>query len=153
MLTPYNPFGELLNLHTQMDRLFDEVVQDSRTAGPVAALLPLDIKQTEKDVVIAASLPGFKQEEVEVTIEDGVLTIQARRQDSVESNDGYLRRERHWGSFYRQVALPWEVKADEARASFDKGVLTLTIPKAPSAQPIKVQVNTPEAQQATAGSK
>jgi HSP20 family protein len=153
MLTRYNPFGELLNLHTQMDRLFDEVVQDSRTAGPVAALLPLDIKQTDKDVVIVASLPGFKPEEVEVTIEDGVLTIQARREESAESNDGYLRRERHWGSLYRQVALPWEVKADQAKATFDKGVLTLTLPKAPSAQPIKVQVNSTEGKQVPAGQK
>jgi HSP20 family protein len=153
MLTRYNPFGELLNLHTQMDRLFDEVLQDSRTAGPVAALLPLDIKPTDKEVVIEASLPGFKPEDVEVTIEDGVLTIQARREDSAESNDGYLRRERHWGSRYRQVALPWEVKADQAKATFDRGVLTLTIPKAPSAQPIKVPVNGTEAKQISAAKK
>jgi HSP20 family protein len=86
-------------------------------------------------------------------IEDGVLTIQARREDSAESNDGYLRRERHWGSRYRQVALPWEVKADQAKATFDRGVLTLTIPKAPSAQPIKVQVNGTEAKQISAAKK
>lgn len=153
MLTRYNPFGELLNLHTQMDRLFDEVLQDSRTAGPTTAVLPLDVRQTEKDVLVEASLPGFKPEEVEVTIEEGVLTIQARREDGAESNAGYLRRERHWGSLFRQVALPWEVKGDQAKASFDKGILTVTIPKAPSAQPIKVQVNTTETKQVTAGKK
>jgi len=104
-------------------------------------------------VIVEASAPGFKPEDVEITIEDGVLTIQARREESTESNEGYLRRERHWGGLYRQVALPWEVKADQAKAHFEKGVLTITVPKAPSAQPVKVQVTAGEPNQVGAGSR
>lgn len=125
-----------------MDRLFGEMVRGIRGNGTAAAVLPVDIKETDTAVVVEASVPGFKPEELEVTIEEGVLTIQAQREGSAESKDGYLRRERHWGSLYRQVALPWEVQSDQAEANFDNGVLTITLPKAPSSPPVKVQVST-----------
>jgi HSP20 family protein len=105
--------------------------------------LPIDIRQTDSEYIIEASVPGFPPEDVEVTFEDGVLTIRGTRQEEKEDKDKkgrYVRRERRIASVFRQVGLPAEVRADEISAGFDNGVLRITVPRAQKAQPKRIQV-------------
>lgn len=149
-LTRWNPWSELFSLHDQMDQLFNEAfgsyVAPRRNGGgnggaEPAMTLPIDIRQTDEAYVLEASVPGFAPEEVEVTLDQNVLTIQGtHRQESEETRGGFIRRERRTGSFHRQVALPAEVRADEISASFEHGVLTVTVPRAQKAQPKRIPV-------------
>jgi len=142
-LTRWNPWSELMTLHTQMDQLFDEafggVVAAPRNGGTLT--LPVDIRQSDEAYVIEASVPGFAPDDVEVTVDQNVLTIRGNRnQESEEKRDGWVRRERRTGSVYRQVQLPAEVRADEITAAFENGVLTVTVPRAQKAQPKRIPV-------------
>lgn len=145
-LTRWNPWQELFSLHDQMDQLFNEAFGGlagprSGGGGEKAMTLPIDIRQTGEAFVLEASVPGFKPEDVEVTVDQNVLTIQGTQtQEAEEQKGGWVRRERRTGSFHRQVVLPAEVRADEITASFENGVLTVTVPRAQKAQPKRIRV-------------
>ncbi len=145
-VTRWNPWNELFSLHDQMDQLFNEALGSftgaRRNGGEQAPMaLPIDIRQTEGAYVLEASVPGFKPEDVEVTVDQNVLTISGtQRAESEEQKGGWIRRERRTGSFHRQVVLPAEVRADEISAGFENGVLTVTVPRAQKAQPKRIPV-------------
>jgi HSP20 family protein len=144
-VTRWNPWQDLFSLHDQMDQLFNEafggVVERRGSGGAPAMTLPIDIRQTDEAYVLEASVPGFTPEDVEVTLDQNVLTIKgSRRQESEDARGGWIRRERRTGSFHRQVVLPAEVRADEISASFEHGVLTVTVPRAQRAQPKRIPV-------------
>lgn len=144
-LTRWNPWSELFSLHDQMDQLFNEAFGSfaprRNGGGEPAMALPIDIRQTDEAYVLEASVPGFAPEDVEVTLDQNVLTIQGtRKQEAEEQKGGWIRRERRTGSFQRQVVLPAEVRADEISASFEHGVLTVTVPRAQKAQPKRIPV-------------
>jgi HSP20 family protein len=140
----WNPAFDVLNMHSELDRVFNDLV---RGAGMVQggqgsqAFLPIDVLRRDNDVVIEASVPGFKPEQVEVTVDHDTLTISARR-DSVEKDGDtrYIRQERALTSLYRQVSLGQELDGDRAQASFDHGVLTITIPTVARPEPKKIPV-------------
>ena len=140
----WNPWNDLFDLHSQMDQLFSTFQGDAARAtngGSEFINLPVDIRQTDSEFVIEASVPGFKPEQVEVTFEDGTLTIKGQRSSESEEKKGeYVRRERRHASVYRRVGLPAEVRADEISASFDNGVLRITVPRAQKAQPKRIPV-------------
>jgi HSP20 family protein len=141
-LARWNPWGELFSLQDQMDHLFSNAFSQAvMPQGTPTATLPLDIRQTDEAYVIEASVPGFTPEEVEVTLDENVLTIRGeRKQESDETKGGYVRRERRVASVFRQVGLPAEVKADEISASFENGILTVRVPRAQKAQPRRIEV-------------
>jgi HSP20 family protein len=143
-LTRWNPWNELFTMQGQVDQLFDEafgsVLARSRN-GDSTATLPVDIKQTDEAFVIRASVPGFAPEDVEVTFDQNVLSIRGnRRQDTEDQRESWVHRERRVSSLFRKVALPAEVRADEITASFENGVLTVTVPRAQKAQPKRIPV-------------
>ncbi len=134
----WNPWSDLFDLHTQMDHLFSTPASRNDTDY---MSLPVDIKQTDAAFIVEASVPGFKPEEVEVTFDDGMLTIAGRRSAVESSKDTtYVRRERRVMSVFRQVGLPAEVRADDITASFEHGVLRIEIPRAQKAQPKRIPV-------------
>jgi HSP20 family protein len=142
-LTRWNPWSELFTLHDQMDQLFNEAFGTMVPArnGETTVTLPVDIRQTDEAYYIEASVPGFAPEDVEITLDQNVLTIRGqRKQESEEKRDGWVRRERRVGSVYRQVGLPAEVRADEITASFENGVLGIVVPRAQKAQPKRIPV-------------
>ena len=115
----------------------------SRTLMPqrVVHTLPLDIRHTEEAFWIEASVPGFRPEDVEITLDENVLTIRGTPRDEDESlHGGYVQRERQRGPVYRQVGLAAEVRADEITASFENGVLTVMVPRAKRAEPKRIPV-------------
>ncbi len=102
---------------------------------------PLDVQRREDGYRIQAPLPGFKPEDVEVTLERGTLTISARRSEETETEQGrYLRREVYSGSFKRQLVLPAEVTAEDVQASFENGLLTVDVRHAPASAAVSIPV-------------
>ena len=140
----WNPWSDLFDLHTQMDHLFQPFTATAASRNDIEyTSLPVDIKQTDAAFLVEASVPGFKPEEVEVTFDDGILTITGRRSVVESSKDTtYVRRERRVTSVFRQVGLPAEVRADDITASFEHGVLRIEIPRAQKAQPKRIPVTT-----------
>lgn len=110
--------------------------------------LPLDIRQTDEAFWIEASVPGFRPEDVEITLDENVLTIRGTpRQEDGTRHGGYVQRERQLSSVFRQVGLSAEVRAEEISASFDNGVLTVMVPRAKKAQPKRIPVTMAGAEQ------
>jgi HSP20 family protein len=139
-----SPFGELLSLRQAMDRLFeDSFVRPGRWAAQgTDSYLPLDVRATPDALIVEASLPGVKPDDVDVTVEDGTLTITANTAAETESRDGdYLISEIRRGSATRSLSLPAGLEADRASAQFENGVLTLQIPKAEKAKPRQIRIN------------
>jgi len=164
-LARWSPTSELTNLHTAMDRLFGDVFGESmrgsptgdggRTGAPTYHL-PVDIVEVDNGYRIQAPVPGFKPENVEVTYSDGVLTINAKRTEEKTQKEGnYLRREVAYGNFQRQITMPRDVRADDIKATFENGVLTVEVPRAPKPKPMKIAIQKGEQakQPAGAGSK
>ena len=143
----WTPVGELASLHTAMDRLFGDFFGGSAIDGDGESTastwyLPLDIVDAGNAYQVKAAVPGFKPEDVEVTFHDGLLNIVARHKEESETKQGkYLRRELRVGNFARSVQLPAEIRPDEIKADFESGILTVEIPKAAVAKPIKIQVS------------
>ena len=139
-----SPFGELLSLRTAMDRLFeDSFVRPGRWAGSTDGSigLPLDVTANPDEIRIEASLPGFRPEDVEITIESGTLSIsgQLKEERSTESTD-YLLQEIRRGDFRRSISLPSGLEPDRASATFENGILTLRIPKAEQVKPRQIRI-------------
>jgi HSP20 family protein len=147
-LIRWNPTSDLMNLHSEMDRIFNDVWQGfgltprGGTDGQGAAsYLPLDIERTDSAVVVYAPVPGFTPDEVSVTVDNGVLTIEAEhRQETERKERAWIRQERFAGRLYRQIALGEGVNGDEAKASFENGVLSVTLPLVRRPEPRKIPV-------------
>lgn len=110
-------------------------------AGTEGGIVPLDVIQTDGEVVVKAATPGVKAEDIEISIAGDMLNI---RGEVVEERDEeghrYHMRERRYGSFSRTISLPAKVDADKARAEFENGVLTLTLPKIEEIKPKAIEV-------------
>jgi HSP20 family protein len=140
-----SPRGEFMTLRQAMDRLFDEdVFRPFRwTSGAFEGPgLPLDVTTTPNELLIEAPLPGIKPEDVEITVENGTLTITGKTADERRAEDGsYLVQEIRRGTFSRSVTLPNGLEPDKASATFEHGVLTLRIPKAELVKPRQIRIS------------
>ena len=132
-LVRWSPARDTVSLREAMDRLFEEsfLRPDLFGTGEAAAgALPLDMYETENDVVVKASVPGVKPEDIEVTVTGDLLTIKGEfKSEEKTEKRNFLRQERRYGSFCRQLGLPVRVDSNKATASFENGILTLTLPK------------------------
>jgi len=141
---PRNVFG----VPSVVSRLFNEpfftndFLQEIANAPELGeGVLPLDISDSEKHLIVRASLPGFRTEDVDVQVHDGVLTIKATHTEQVEdTGEKFLRRERRTRSLERRVALPTVVEGANVDATLKDGVLTLRLAKTPEAQPKKIAI-------------
>jgi HSP20 family protein len=146
-LSRFDPFREMLTLREAVDRLFeDSIVSPAslRTLNGGSAMginPPLDLHQTDDDLVLTVSLPGVKPEDVSITITGQVLQIRGEfKADESLKRDDFLYRERRFGTFNRQLELPVRVQGDAARAEFEDGVLTLRVPKAAEVKPRQIEI-------------
>ena len=137
-------FGELMTLRSAMDRLFDEdffrPFQGLSTwEGPG---LPLDVTTDDDALTVEAALPGIKPEDVDITIENGTLTITGKTQEARKGDEGsYLVQEIRRGTFSRSITLPNGLEPDKAEATFEHGVLKLRIPKAEQMKPRQIKIS------------
>jgi HSP20 family protein len=135
-----NPF---LTLHREMNRLFDDVFNRfdanmpslfGRMPGWSSGSWPsLEVNATDKEVRVSAELPGLDEKDVEVLVDDNVLTLRGEKKSETEDQGRHFS-ERYYGRFERSISLPFEVEEDKAEASFKNGVLTITLPKSAKAQ-------------------
>ncbi len=127
-----------------MDRLFGRGFgRPWRLVGLDADVgyVPVDVYETDEDVVVKASLPGVTPEEVEISVSDNTLTIQAEtKQEEEKKEPHYYRHERRYGSFRRSLRLPVEVDVEKAEAVFEQGVLNLRLPKVAEVRPKTIEV-------------
>ncbi len=150
-----SPFGELVSLRQAMDRLFeDSFVRPTRswlTFGE--ATLPLDVRNDPDELVVEAALPGMKPEDVEITIEQGTLTIRGQVSSERREMEGeYLVQEIRRGEMARTVTLPSGLQPDKATATFENGVLTLKIPRAEEVKPRQIRITPGDGPQAAPSS-
>ncbi len=140
----WQPFSDMVTLRQAMDRLFeDSFVRPPRLAAAYGdeGNLPIDMYQTDDSIVVRASVPGVKPEEVEVTITGDTLTIKGEtRAEEEVRKDSFFRQEISYGTFSRSVVLPSSLQTDKAEATFEHGVLTLTIPKAEATKPKQIKI-------------
>jgi HSP20 family protein len=141
-----SPFGELLSLRQAMDRLFEDSFVRPRgawsSASGEATPLALDVSTTTDALVVEAALPGVRPDDVEITVEDGTLTIRGSAHNERREQDGdVLVQEIRRGDVSRSLSLPAGLEPDKAEATFEDGILTLRIPRAEAVKPRQIRIS------------
>ncbi|MBV9120657.1 MAG: Hsp20/alpha crystallin family protein [Chloroflexi bacterium] len=137
------PFRDFVSLREAMNSLLEDSVVRPYLAGQSQARsFPVDIHQTENELVVRASVPGVRPEDLQITVLNGVLTLKAEHKSLEQNGTGqYLRQEISYGLFERSFELPFQVQADKAQAQFEHGILTVRLPKADEAKPKQIRIN------------
>ncbi|MGZ5977943.1 MAG: Hsp20/alpha crystallin family protein [Isosphaeraceae bacterium] len=138
----WEPLREMVSLRDAMNSLLQEsFVRPVGLMGNGAALLPLDIAETEDEFIVKASLPGVRPEDVHITAHGDTLTIRGEmKAEEEKKGEHYHLRELRQGHFQRTVTLSTPISADKAQAQFENGVLTLKLPKAEEAKPKEIKI-------------
>jgi HSP20 family protein len=137
-------FGDVMTLRQAMDRLFDDDFRPFNWASGALSgpALPLDVTTDADALTVQAALPGIKPDDVEITVENGTLTISGKTQEERSGDEGsYLVQEIRRGSFSRSMTLPQGLEPDKADATFENGMLTLRIPKAEQLKPRQIRIS------------
>lgn len=130
-LIRFEPMREMITLREAMDRLFNDAFTPSLGAAGGWQVPSVDLYQTDDEVVVKASLPGMKSDDVQLSITGDMLTLKGEfKQEDEKKERSYHLREQRYGAFERTFALPTDVVADKAKAEFENGILTITLPKA-----------------------
>jgi HSP20 family protein len=140
-LIRWEPMREMMTLREAMDRLFDDAFTRPVGISGVSAMPAIDMYQTNDEVVVKATLPGLKAEDVSITVTGETLTLRGEyKQENEQKEATYHIREQRSGSFERSLLLPTDVKADKAKADFEDGVLTITMPIAEEVKPKSITI-------------
>ena len=143
-LTRWDPAADFAAMRNMMDRLFEQPLGRLAFRGGEdlgTTSLSLDVVETGDTFVVKAAVPGVDPKDVEISVDDDVLTIRGEFNKQEESSDeSYLRREIRYGSFQRQLRLPPTVEAEKAQAHFENGLLKLTLPKKPEARARSIKI-------------
>ena len=145
-LTRWEPAREMMTLREAMDRLFDDaftrpfsLLREGDWSG--VSVPAIDMYQTDDEVVVKATLPGLKAEDVDISVTGDTLTLRGEyKQENEQKEARYHIREQRYGSFERSLLLPTDVKADKAVADFEDGVLTIRIPIAEEVKPKAISI-------------
>jgi len=138
-MAPYRWPGDLFSeMHNRMNRMFDDFWHDYPSVsvrGVPDVTMRVDVEEKDKEFQISAELPGMDEKDIDITISDGVLTIKGEKKTESERDEKNVHiSERSYGSFRRSFRLPAEADAEKISANFDKGVLKLSVPKAPEVE-------------------
>jgi HSP20 family protein len=142
-ITRWDPFSEFHGLRRAMDRLFDDFTPARAWRGSETPELtfPVDVSETDTEIVVKAPLPGVKPEDVEITVSEGVLTVRGEsRTEETTEKDNYHRREIRYGAFSRSLPLPAHVDQEQAEAEFADGMLIVRLPKSEEARPKAIRI-------------
>ncbi len=159
-LVRWNPARNTLNrnvrrMHTDIDRLMESFFETPRVSTNNQSTLALDVAETADGYLISAAVPGIKSEDIDITVEDGILSISGEFNNSFDTSDSdsaedgeestesavkYHIRERRYGSFTRKLRLPKDVDAEAIEAKQEDGILTISLAKSEAAQPKKITV-------------
>lgn len=140
-LTRWEPMREMMSLREAMDRLFDDAFTRPINVSGVSGMPAVDMFQTNDNVVVKASLPGLKADDVDITITGETLTLRGEfKQENEQKESSYHMREQRFGSFERSILLPTDVEANKAKADFENGILTITMPIAEAVKPKSITI-------------
>ncbi|MCX7760642.1 MAG: Hsp20/alpha crystallin family protein [Hydrogenothermaceae bacterium] len=137
-----SPLRELARLENEINRLFKELVPEEKVETQVVAWSPrVDVYEKDSNIVIEAEIPGAKKEDIEVKVKDNAVVVKGEvKREEEKKEENYYRSERFYGKFERVLPLPTDVKVEEAKATFENGILKLTIPKATQEKEVKVEI-------------
>src|SRR5258705_1251175 len=146
-LAHLDPFAELASLNDQMNRVFRNA-RSSRERSPEEYLVSsgfaptVDVYEDEHNVTLKIEVPGIDEKDIDVRIENNVLTVHGERKiEKEEKEENFRRVERQYGSFTRTFTLPTTVDAEKVAANYDKGILKIVLPKKAEAKPKQIKVN------------
>ena len=139
-MVKWSPFRELASLHDDMNRLFSRL-DGGEVRGRQSWMLPMDVFESKEGIKLKAAVPGLDPQDINVQVEDNVLTVSGQRrfEDKVEEGN-YYWVEQQYGSFSRSVTLPQYADATRIEASYHNGILELTIPKREESKPKKIEL-------------
>jgi len=145
-ITPRTLRGRTLPWGNDFNDVFESFFRPTRSVEEATSenLVPaLDIREREHDFLVHADLPGVKKENIDINLENGVLTITAESKQETEEKDGerLLRQERRYGRYVRSLRLGNDIDGTKVKASYDDGVLEVTLPKAEASKPKKIAVD------------
>ena len=139
-ISRWEPYRDMIALQNRLNRIFTDSLTPE-TEGFGAWLPPVDIVEETERLVFRAELPGVAREDIEVKVENGVLSLRGeKRQEKENGSDSAHRVERTYGAFHRTFALPTSVDTDNIQARFKDGVLELVLPKAAEARPRRIAI-------------
>ncbi len=152
-LTRFEPFTTATTLQDQINRVFNDVLGRGTEESNLTSWAPaVDIFETEHELVVKADLPDIDPKDLDIRVENNILTIRGERKfEKNIDQDNYLRVERAYGSFARSFTLANTVNSEAIKADYQNGVLTLSIPKREEAKPKQIKVNVGTVAAAAAG--
>lgn len=137
----FEPMREMMSLREAMNQLFDDSFTRPFSLSGSASMPAVDMYQDDENVVVKASLPGLRPEDVQISVTADVLNLHGEYAENTEKKEKtYLIHEQRSGSFDRSVRLPVDVQTDKARAEFENGILTITLPKAEAVRPKTITI-------------
>jgi HSP20 family protein len=143
-IVPWKPLGELTTLRSEMDSLWDRFFPEKpfHERYQTHEWLPsIDLKESKDALVVKAELPGLEAKDVELTLTEDILTIRGEKKEEKEEKDEHhFYVESYCGAFERKIKLPMLVKTDKIDATFDKGVLTINLPKSEEARKKEIKI-------------
>jgi len=140
-LIRWEPGREMMTLREAMDHLFDDAFTRPLSIRDGWSAPAIDMYQTDDEIVVKASLPGVKADEVQINISGEVLTLKGEtKHEEEKKNKAWHIHEQRWGAFERSAVLPTDVVADKAKADFENGILTITLPKAEEVKPKVISI-------------
>jgi HSP20 family protein len=139
-LTRFEPVREMMTLREAMDRLFDDAFTRPISMSGGSVLPAIDLYETADEVVLKAILPGMKAEDVQISVTGDIITLRGEFKSQNGNGNGdknatYHLREQRYGAFERTLRLPSDVQSDKAKAEFENGILTITLPKSEAVKP------------------
>ena len=140
----WDPFRDVLTLQNRLNSLFQDYrgQNESDVVSTAAFVPPVDIYEDEHKIVLKLEVPGLKQEDLDIQVENNILTVRGERKfEKEEKEENFHRIERRYGSFYRAFTLPSTVDTENVGASYNAGVLKLELKKKPEAQPKQIKIN------------
>lgn len=141
-LTRWEPVRDMMTLREAMDRLFDDAFTRPLSLSGVSTLPAIDLIENSDEVIVKAALPGLKADDVQISVRGDTLTLRGNYKQENEKNEAtYHIREQHYGAFERTVMLPVDVQSNKAKADFENGLLTITLPKAETVKPKNISIN------------
>lgn len=145
MIERYDPFGRMQSLRQMMDQLLEDAFVLPRGGGPegrgIGGGTALNVYEEGERLIVEAPLAGVKPEDINVSVENGVLTVRAERSKEEDRRErNYMLREYHAGSFTRSIRLPDTVDVNACDATFEHGVLRITFPRSEQARPRRIEV-------------
>jgi len=144
VLTRWEPFREFVTLQDRMNRLFRESYPEGREEALTTSTFapPVDVYEDEHSITLKIEVPGIEEKDIDVRLENNTLTVHGERKfEKEEKEENYRRVERQYGSFTRTFTLPQTVDSENVSATYDKGVLKITLPKKAEAKPKQIKVN------------